>query len=276
MSTLYDCKITQDSIIHPTGSEIVTIFPVHSDWWQDEYLFDGCKEPKDFADFREQIKNYIEEKGPQKALDSFYHTYFFPKNHYQHLINLLHGNLAEEVKEDDLHNLENYYFGHNLLAELMPSLFKLYPIRKVCIDVVTIHPDAGFPEGDSVLHLLNKDFCIRLLADAEGEHSKLSNWFNSKVAGSFYEYNFGGLGEAVYAMICGARRIDTIDLQVQSEDFWETHKDKWWHYLKNHLESDSDYKPYQAVSFEIYLHPSWLGNSLTGLQFDSAAYATCY
>jgi hypothetical protein len=274
MSDYYLCKVLSDKVVTMTGTEMVTAIPIRSNW-KEEFLLDVENNASDFGEFYTMIREFISQNGPDKALADFYQCSFFHPGNYRHLSQLLFTDLAKELKPEDCFDLEGYYFGNNLLAELMPKHFKPAPLRQISIDVVTINPDSGFPEDGT---LLNKDLCIRILADLEGrENSKLYQWFNNMKPDCFYEPNFGGVEESVYAIMVGAKRTETINMEVESKEFWNRCRNKWWAGpLQGKLTKNSDYKPYQAVNFMIYIHPSWLPERLPDKPFRSIAYAVSY
>lgn len=271
---LYNCKITKDSIITPMGYELLNLLPSlnFNENWLPELLcwLEDENGVETFEDFRKRFKSYVDKFGQDMVLEKLSDNYFFSRGNYKRLSSLLHSNLAEGIKSDDFYFLEGYYFGNNFLSELLPKYFHPASLRQIKMDVVTVNEDAGFPNT-----ILDKDFCIRLLVDADGGmDSRLYKHFNN----GFYEENFGGKGEDVYSIVAGAKRIGIIDMEVENPEFWDNNSHKWWASLKDIdvFQAASNNKPFQVITYLIYIHPSWLGRSLSTEPFDSTAYAVFY
>lgn len=267
---LYKCKITENIITMPSGSELFNALN-GSDWLQElKYWLMDSKGIETFMDFRKSFKSYVEKLGQDEVLDRISDNFFLSKKHYKRISSLLHSNLAKEVKADDFYYLEGFYCGNNLLSELLPKYFNKAPLRHITIDVVTVNEDAGFPNP-----MIDKDFCIRLLAEADGG---MNSCLYRQFGDSFYEVNFGGQGESVYSIIAGVKRVETIDMEVEKQEFWDKYTDKWWYSLKNLdvFRAESSNKPYQVITYEVYIHPSWLSETLRTEPFDSTAFAVIY
>jgi hypothetical protein len=266
MSDLYTCKVLQDKTVTLSAAEIVDLFPVTYDW-SEEFLLENMNGIASFDDLYSEVGDLIKKEGSDKITDKFHDCSFFSSSRYKDMAALLKGDLAKSFTPKDSYTLEGFYLGNNLLAQLLPDQFSPVPLKQLTIEVVTVHPDAGFNSS-------NKPFTVRLLKDLETpSHSLFYKWFEKQKKGSIYDESFGGLEESVYAMIAGSKRVSLTDMHVSDKNFWKENKSKWWYKeLHGYLTEDSDSNPYQIATFLIHVHPSWMPQNHEGKLFTSAAY----
>lgn len=151
---------------------------------------------------------------------------------------------------------------NNLFSEIMGEQENVIDVAKLKLEVVSIHPDAGFPKYRYNAKMTKSDerrFLIRLLShikDHSSSDNPIEKWFNERNMttnedAGFYEE------EILWGF---SRDKKSIKIKPGGKAFWKKHEDKWWNYLESSLDEVSDNKPFEVVTYEVILHPAWFKN----------------
>ncbi len=160
------------------------------------------------------------------------------------------------------------------LSEWMARKYRetvgLEPLTLVTVELAQIHPDAWFPSDEERA----ARFCTRVLTEAFPpyyDRSPIYRHFESYGRDAWAQTDFSG-GEAdVFGIVLEVRNTRTIDMQVESENFWESHSNQWWASARRWCgDVPSDNVPFQVRTYEILTHPAWLGELKD--RFESRAY----
>lgn len=157
-----------------------------------------------------------------------------------------------------LFSCESFTF-HQLLSEIFPGKFTLLPATEVILEVVSVHPDAGYPvkrRNDRVLSNDNKKFALRLLSDIydviDRKNNIIYNWFDAEKKGSFYALDLPGYEKILW----GIEMIQSIIIKPSSKAFWKKHENVWWKPIYDDY-GESDNQPYEYRKLRTILPLGW-------------------
>jgi inorganic pyrophosphatase len=168
------------------------------------------------------------------------------------------GREYENQAGKQLFNCMDFVY-HQLFAELNNS--KPLMITDIEADVVSIHPDAGFPEkkvNQKVLLNDRKCFALRLLADIHDEEydvkkekSHIFGWYENSQKDSFYDSP-----DDFAKIIWGYDVLDTLKIKPKSKSFMKKNSAQWWSPLfENYDESIN--LPYMLNKIRIVVPLGW-------------------
>ncbi len=160
--------------------------------------------------------------------------------------------------------------------------------HEVEIDLVSVHPDAGFPEAAPGLPnrafaelWLTRRFLLRALVEAgrlgasvDGPIERfLARWQIDALCSAADEQ----FDDVATFIVWHAERIHYTPLGVD-DTFWHAHRDAWWAEARLHgaslreaLREPSDHQPYAVARYRVRLHPCWT-DGLTDDVFESVAH----
>lgn len=172
-----------------------------------------------------------------------------------------------------LFDYETFLF-HQLLSERFPDQYTALPVTEVILEVVSIHPDAGFPvkgRNGRGLGNVNKQLALRMLADVneivdgEIQEGTIFHWFDDKVKGSFYHSDLDGCDKIIWEM----EILERIIIKPSSKAFWKKHENVWWKETFRDCPK-SDHMPYEYRKQRIILPLGWFPE----IPFESRIYAS--
>lgn len=185
-------------------------------------------------------------------------------------------NNYERKQAQELFHCKTFVY-HQLLSELFPSKFTALKVTEVMLEMVSVHPDAGYPTkriNDRVLLNDKKKLALRLLSDIypgideKKAQDVIYRWFESKKQGSFFDSALEDFDKIVW----GIETVESIVIKPTSKAFWKKHENAWWKPIFNNY-SESDNKPYEFQKLRIVLPLGWFPEFAAESEvFDSAAF----
>ncbi len=198
----------------------------------------------------------------------------FPALNEQAIINVANNYERNQAKE--LFNCTTFVY-HQLLAELFPAQFKALNVTEVVLEIVSIHPDAGYPTkriNDRVLLNEKKRFALRLLSDIYSgatekmAHDVIYRWFETKQPDSFYDSDLEDFDKILW----GIETVESITIKPTSQVFWKKYEEAWWGPVFSDY-PESINKPYEFQKLRIILPLGWFPEFTAESQiFDSTAF----
>jgi hypothetical protein len=157
------------------------------------------------------------------------------------------------------------------------------PGRRIVLDVVTVHPDAGMPPPN---FMDERRFLLRLLASADsvpfGSQRIVTYLQRRGGPQGFYHLEGTSHADDVPGIIWSTRCLRREPLEAGKKSFWDRHRKEWWASEKLHLGSGptllrkylvdvEDTSSYEVGTYEAWLHPCWLERPHSG-PFPSTAF----
>ena len=200
--------------------------------------------------------------------------------------NQAYERLRESYQKPD--NLLHYHFNlvkNNMFYTVLGEPEKVLPVLLVNVEIISVHPDAGFPRYRMNPNCTMSDerkFLLRVLSNTvyeiDKEHpivkeSYKPTKFDPSKAETDPDHRMD-----TRRIIWGFERHKGLKIKPASNKaFWERNKDRWWSDLKDYYFSEkSSYRPYELVTYDIMVHPGWekVLSRLVDVRVDSTAYWT--
>ena len=180
--------------------------------------------------------------------------------------------------------LQDYHalVQHNTYQVLTATPERQLPVLLVDLEVVSVHPDAGFPRysrNPATTKANERRFLLRLLADSlrsvDPEHPLV------READKPTEYNPRQPDPALRMRpgraVWGFERHRGTKIKPTSvKAFWKRHADAWWAELRHShhtFAEKSDNQPYECVPYTAVLHPRWEADLRTVLEAEATSTA---
>lgn len=168
---------------------------------------------------------------------------------------------------DTLALLRPKVMGLALLADVAPSRFRPSLLRRIELELATVHADARIPGARDAAALV--PFSLRVLQDAGGEDARFLRWFGD----AWDAPDFGTAQSAVDGMIWRASQLASTAVKARDPLFWQRHRDTWWAApLEKAIGSAFASGAYRVARLEVHCHPAWIDAPLGGRRFVSRAY----
>ncbi|MBX2878181.1 MAG: hypothetical protein KTR30_39035 [Saprospiraceae bacterium] len=170
---------------------------------------------------------------------------------------------------------------NNLFYQVLGETEKILPVLMIDLEILSVHPDAGYPRYRRNPATTKEDerrFLLRILADSIGdvepgnpltrESEKPTQWNNTQT-GTDYRMDASKI-------IWGFERHKGLKIKpISSKAFWKRNHDQWWYDLKDsYFEEKSDNKPFELVPYHVMVHPGWEKtlSKVLGKRIESTAY----
>lgn len=181
-------------------------------------------------------------------------------------------------------NLFHSYFllvKNNLFYTAMGEEDKVLPVLMVNVEIISVHPDAGYPRyrmNASYTKGDERKFLLRILRDAiygtnpesllVKESNKPTRWDKTQT-GTDYRMDASKI-------IWGFERHKGLKIKHSSnKSFWKKHAHQWWSDLReSYFYYKSDNHPFEQVTYDIMIHPGWEEELIPSLdkRIDSTAH----
>ena len=162
--------------------------------------------------------------------------------------------------------LHSYFsmVGNNLFYTVLGEEDKILPVLMVTVEIISVHPDAGYPRfrrNPATTKEDERKFLLRILAEAiyemDTEHplvkesEKPTEWDPTQ-ADTDYRM-------AASTIIWGFERHKGLKIKpASSKSFWKKNADQWWGDLSESFFAEkSDNKPFELVTYDVMIHPGW-------------------
>lgn len=153
---------------------------------------------------------------------------------------------------------------NNLFHTVTEELDKVLPVLMVSVEIISIHPDAGYPRyrhNPNVTKSDERQFLLRLLSDAIYPLNRDSLLVKEAWKTTEWDKNREDRDYMMQAsnVIWGFQRHKGLKIKPASvKAFWKRNAHQWWSDLKDDpFDTKSDNKPYELVSYDIMIHPGW-------------------
>lgn len=263
MSILYEFKVVEANKIKlPIEKIIDYCYDSMEDNFRTtlkEFNMDLSEEPRKIKSerFIHLIKELANKCKIEDDCDILMKSHWYKNEQFEKL----HNSVKNNKITDELFHYK-ILMWNNLFSEILNKEENIVDVAKLKIEVVSIHPDSGFPKYRYNSKMTKNDerrFLIRLLSSIESgciSKNPIEKWFNEKELTSNKE---AGLyqEEILWGFL---REKRSIKIKPNSKTFWKKHQDKWWNGLEEHFDGPSDNKPYEVVTYEVIIHPAWFKN----------------
>lgn len=153
---------------------------------------------------------------------------------------------------------------NNMFYTIMEEADKVLPVLMAKIEIISVHPDAGYPRyrmNPKITITHERNFLLRTLADAlyltnpasplYQEARKTTEWDRTQTT---TDYRMDSA-----KVIWGFERHKGLKIKpATSKAFWKRNEQQWWSAYKDDYFADkSDNKPYELVTYDVMLHPGW-------------------
>lgn len=150
---------------------------------------------------------------------------------------------------------------------------------EVLVEIVTVHPDSGFPAADpsvswsqSELREDERRFVVRTLLERE-EHARprddarpMRDSFLARGIDPMYREATERFDAWSALLLWGVERVEHLPWTFD-DDFWARHVDRWWAQpirvgsrawdLRRDFPEPSDHQPYASARYRLLLHPAY-------------------
>lgn len=170
---------------------------------------------------------------------------------------------------------------NNMFHTIMNEEDKVLPVLIMQVEIISVHPDAGFPRyrmNPNVTMSDERRFLLRILSDALYTTHQESLLYKEAHKPTAWDPTQTGTDYRMDAekIIWGFERHKGLKIKPSStKAFWKKHQDQWWSVFKEYyFDYKSDNKPFELVKYDIMIHPGWEKEftSLVDIPIDSTAY----
>jgi hypothetical protein len=162
----------------------------------------------------------------------------------------------------DLYFLPRAWFAATLLGTRSPHQARA---RRLVVELVSVHPDAGFPPEKEYEQ---RRFGLQLLVELDNiprEEQRIEAFFRDRVEDCEGVTNVTGDAEDVVPGVvwhCSRSACEELSFDA---GYWDQHADAWWAQakvsgipLRDYLDGPSDNKPFARATYSLLFHPGWV------------------
>ena len=280
MSTLYYSKITQLEVGVKPMEQLVKL-AYHSS--QDNFRYRLNNSGLDLTNEAAKIRvpRFLELLGEIKATQGIEALKKIPIFPWDQKIETWENLRESYLNGSDLLHSYASIVGTNLFSTVLGEEDKILPVLMVTVEIISVHPDAGYPRfrrNPATTKEDERKFLLRILAEAiyeidpenplVKESEKPTEWDKNQTS---TDYKM-----AASKIIWGFERHKGLKIKPAStKSFWKKHADQWWSDLsESYFTEKSDNKPYEWVTYDVMIHPGWEKDlsKVLGKRIESAAH----